>query len=203
MNAPRNRSASYPEVYALLWVTRRDENRLADFFASWGISEAAIQRGMHLTVYYARRVLPGLRPSKLSRTVEIEVDIAETRFMVLAPGGENPRPELDPPRRSVGVRLTKRNKAITQIQALRSEMRLLETPAVVGGRKPSTQWRSSFGARMYQPHIKLLRPGSEVDRDLTKLGEAFRMAFTTIEFGKFTIKERRGSRRSPTPLADR
>lgn len=203
MSALRKRSATYPEVYALLWVTRRDESRLTEFFTSWGVPEAAIERGMHLTVYYARRVLPGLRPDKLSRKVEIEVDVAETRFMVLAPGGENPRPELDPARRSVGVRLTKRNNAISQIQGLRTEMRLLETRAVIGGRRPSTHWRSCFGARMYQPHIKLLRRGSEVDRDLTKLGEAFRMAFTTIEFGKFTVNERGGSRRLSTPTADR
>ena len=203
MSALRKPSATHPEVYALLWVTHRDENRLADFFTSWGVSAAAIQRGMHLTVYYARRILPGLRPGGLSRNVEIEADVTETRFMVLAPGGENPRPELDPSRRSLGIRLTKRNRASSQIQELRTEMRRLETPAVVGGRKPSTPWRSCFGARVYQPHIKLLRPGSEVDRDLTKLGEAFRMAFTTIEFGKFTIRERRGSRGPSTPTAGR
>ncbi|MCY4656440.1 MAG: hypothetical protein OXC80_06445 [Gammaproteobacteria bacterium] len=187
---PRKPSATYPEAYALLWVSRRDEKRLADFFTSWGVSPAAIQRGMHLTVYYARRILPDLCPGGLSRKVEIKVDVSETRFMVLAPGGENPRPDLDPSRRSLGIRLTKRNKAISQIQELRTEMRRFETPAIVGGPKPSTWWSSSFGARGYQPHIKLLRPGSEVDSDLTKLGEAFREAFTTIDFRKFTIKER-------------
>lgn len=74
-------------------------------------------------------------------------------------------------------------------------MRLFEVPSVVGRRKPSTRWRSCFGARTYQPHIKLLRPGNEVDHDLTTLGEAFRMAFTTIEFGKFEVNVRHGSRR--------
>lgn len=195
MNAPGARSIAYPEVYALLRVTRRDERRIADFFNSWGIPETSIQRGMHLTVYYARRVLPGLSPHELSRKIEIEADVAETRFMVLAPGGENPRPELDPSKRSVGVRLTKRNKAISQIQDLRTEMRLFETPSVVGRRKPSTRWRSCFGARTYQPHIKLLRPGNEVDLDLTTLGKAFRMAFTTIEFGKFGVRVRHDSQR--------
>ena len=191
MNKPRNQSVTYPEVFALLWVSRRDQNRISDFFTSWGVPEEAIQRGMHLTVYYARRLLPDLCPSKLSRKVDIEVDVAETRFMVLAPGGENPRPELVPARRSVGIRLTRRNNAISQIQGLRTEMRLFETPAVVGTRKRSTPWRSCFGARMYQPHIKLLRPGSQVDPDLTRLGEAFRMAFTTIKFRKFAIQIRK------------
>ena len=195
MSPRRTRSAAYPEVYALLWVTRRDEYRIADFLMSWGIPEASIQRGMHLTVYYARRFLPGLNPLDLSRKVAIESDVAETRFMVLAPGGENPRPEFEPSRRSVGVRLTRRNRAISQIQGLRTEMRSFEAPSVIGKRRPSTQWRSCFGARTYQPHIKLLRPGSEIDRDLTTLGEAFRMAFRTIEFGRFRVDVRHRPRR--------
>lgn len=147
---------------------------------------------MHLTVYYARRFLPGLPRHNTFRRVSIEADIKETRFMVLAPGGENPRPDLEPAMKSVGVRLTKRNTAIDQIQALRHEMISLETPQVVGQRKPSTAWKSCFGSRHYQPHIKLLRPGSEIDRDLTSIGGYFRMCFKTIEFGKYKIVTRPG-----------
>ena len=60
--------------------------------------------------------------------------------MVLAPGGENLRPELDPARRSVAIRLTRRNRAVPDIQALWTKMRRLETPEVVGTRKPSTAY---------------------------------------------------------------
>ena len=191
MSTLRKRSATYTEIYALLRVAHWDEIRLVDFLESWGIPAATIQRRMHLTVYYASRVLPGLCPETLSRNVEIEVDISETRFMVQATGGEVPQPGLDPSSRKIGIRLTKRNKAISHIQELRTEMRLFETPAVVGNRKPSTRWRSCFGAYNYQPHVTLLREGNELGSDLTKLGEAFRMAFTTIEFDKFMINERR------------
>ena len=52
-------------------------------------------------------------------------------------------------------------------------MRRLETPEVIGGRKASTEWTSCFGARHYQPHFKLLRPGSEIERDLRPIDEAF------------------------------
>ena len=163
-----------------------------DFLKSWGMPEGSIQRGMHLTVYYARRLLPGLPRHEPSHRVAIEADVKETRFMVLAPGGENPRPELEPAKRSVGVRLTKRNTAIKQIQALRHEIISLETPQIVGQRKSSTAWTSCFGSRHYQPHIQLLRPGSEIDRDLTSIGEYFRMCFKTIEFGKYKIVTRPG-----------
>ena len=192
MTHPRARKPSYPEVYALLWLTRRCEANIVDFLRLWGIPEGSIQRGMHLTVYYARRLLPGLSQHEPSRRVSIDADVKETRFMVLAPGGENPRPQLQPAKRSVGVRLTKRNTAIERIQALRRELIALETSRVVGRRKPSTAWTSCFGSRHYQPHIKLLRPGSEIDRDLTSIGENFRKCFTTIEFGKYKIVTRPG-----------
>ena len=119
MTRPRRGNSSYSEVYALLWLTRRSEVKIVDFFGSWGIPQGSIYRGMHLTVYYARRCLPGLPQRHLARAVSIEADVKETRFMVLAPGGENPRPELEPAKRSAGIRLTKRNTAIEEIQALR------------------------------------------------------------------------------------
>lgn len=192
MTRPRRGRTSHPEVYALLWLTRRSEDKIVEYFRSWGIPEGSIYLGMHLTVYYARRLLPGLPRRQIARAVSIEADVKETRFMVLAPGGENPRPDLEPAKGSVGIRLTKRNTAIEEIQALRREMISLETPQVVGQRKPSTRWTSCFGYRHYQPHIKLLRPGSEIDPDLTSIGKYFRMSFTTIEFGKYKIVTRPG-----------
>ena len=183
-------SPLYPEVYALLWLTRRCEVNIADFLTSWGMPYGSIQRGMHLTVYYARRPLPGLPRVQPSRRVAIQADIMETRFMVLAPGGENSRHELEPAKRSVGIRLTKRNTAIEHIQALRREMISFEAPQIVGQREPSTAWTSCFGSRHYQPHIKLLRPGSEIERELTSIGKSFRACFKTIEFGKYKIVTR-------------
>ena len=189
LQATRSRKV---EVYALLWLARSSERKIAEFLTSWGIPQKSIQRGMHLTVYHARRKLPGLPLHQPSRSVEIDADVLETRFMVLAPGGENPRPDLVPAKRSVGIRLTKRNSAIEHIQALRREMISFETPQVVGQRKPSTAWTNCFGSRHYQPHVKLLKPGSEIDRDLTSIGKYFRMCFTTIEFGKYKIVMRGG-----------
>lgn len=92
----------HPEVYALLWLTKRSEAHVTDFLQGNGIRPAAVQRGMHLTVYCARRALPGLRLGR--RSVSILADVAETRFMVMAPGGENRRDDLDPRRQSVCIR---------------------------------------------------------------------------------------------------
>ena len=99
-----------------------------------------------------------------------------------------PQPGFEPQERSVGIRLTKRNMAIDSIQELRQDMCALETPEVIGNRTKSTAWKSCFGARRYQPHIKLLKPGNGIDQDLTNLGATFRSCFSTFEFDKYSIK---------------
>ena len=175
------------EVYATLWVTRTCEKQIARLLLDkCNIPQNAIQHGLHLTVYYGRRPLPGLVEE--NRLVRINANIDETRFMVLAPGGENPRPELEPSRRSVGIRLTRRNQAIAEIQQLRKSIYQLETSELIGNRTATTAWKSCFGSRHYQPHIKLLRPGSGINRDLTEIGRIFRSEIEQIEFGKFQIR---------------
>ncbi len=179
------------ELYALLLVTKASEERVSSFLAQMGgIRKSVIRRGLHLTVYYARRPLPGLVEG--TWPVHISANTDETRFMVLAPGGENPRPEIDPRRHSIGIRLTRRNRAIADIQQLRKSVYQLETDRVVGCRKRTTAWTSCFGARHYQPHITLLRSDSRIQHDLTEIGSAFRSEVEGIEFDRFQIKVRSG-----------
>lgn len=175
------------EVYALLWVSRQSTKIIRELLShKCKIPVKAIERNFHLTVYHARRQLPGL--TSYSCAVSIVADSLETRFMPLAPGGENPRPEIEPSKCSVGIRFTKRNQAIEAIQNLRADIFRFETKDVIGNRKPTSAWKSCFGARHYQPHIKLLRPGSGIDRNLTKLGEIFRSEINEIEFDRFQVR---------------
>ena len=177
-----------PEIYAMLRVEWETEQWIRDIFMySYDIPESAISNQFHLTVYHARRLIPGI--IEKSVPVQITADVAETRFMVFTPGGENPMPGLNPGQRSVGIRLTRRNKAISHIQDLRKSLYELETPDVIGRqRTPTSAWRNAFGARHYQPHIKLLDPGSGIDRDLTKLGAIFRSEIEVIKFDLFEVK---------------
>lgn len=62
-----------------------------------------------------------------------------------------------------------------------------ETLHVLGNRAPSTYKSSAFGARYYQPHMTLLKPGSGVGPDLTVVGDAFRRSLGDLTFDKFTI----------------
>ena len=66
--------------------------------------------------------------------MSIDCDLAETRTMVLVPGGENPRAGVIPSRHSLALRLTTRNVAVPEIQALRAEITQMQTDDVLGAR---------------------------------------------------------------------
>lgn len=186
----------------MLWVSRRSVAEISEFFVSEGIPEDSIEPRMHLTVYRADCLLPDLPVGTQTRRERIEADVEETRFMVFAPGGIVAQPHIDPAKKSVGIRLTRRNQAIEEIQTLRSHMCDLETPEVIGDGRPSTASTSCFGPKDYLPHIVFLRPGSGVDRDLKPLGALFRSQIRTIEFDRYEITSRLPRRdRLGTPLA--
>ena len=175
------------EVWGKLVLSRSDRRRLRDFLVTaMGFSRRTVIDTPHLTVYHARRPMPGLEPT--SEVARVVVPAAETRFMVLAPGGENPRPHLDPSRCSVGIRVRRQCEALHQILQYRERLIAFETQRVLGSRVPSTRRRSAFGARHFQPHMALLTEGSSIDRDLTRIGIPFREQMGDLTFDKFVIK---------------
>ena len=177
------------EVNAMLRVSERSEDRIRSFFSgAFRVKPSRLQSALHLTVYHGRRPIPGLREK--SQPLRIVADTIETRFMVLVPGGENPRDEVDPRAHSIGIRLTKRNAAIPAIQRLREQIYRLEAKGVVGTRKQSTAWTNSFGSRAYQPHIQLLRPWHKINATLTEIGALFRDEVNEIEFDSFQVEAR-------------
>ena len=129
--------------------------------------------------------MPGIQ--SVSEAADVVLAAAETRFMVMAPGGENPRLELDPGRRKVGVRVHRQSKSLSEILAFRDRLLRHETKRVLGNRSPSNRKSNAFGARHFQPHMAVLRAGSGVDRDLTLLGVPFRETLGNLTFDKFVI----------------
>jgi hypothetical protein len=175
------------EVYAFLCLCEDDQKRVRSFLVdNWDLPQDAIVNRMHLTTYHARRKLRGLKQQ--SEPANIRIDVSESRFMVLAPGGENPRPELEPSKLRVGIRIGKRDACWEKILAYRRKFYPYETQIVLGERKPSDDKTSAFGARHFQPHISLLKPGNGVERDLTLLGQAFRQRFQHLTLSRFTVR---------------
>jgi hypothetical protein len=141
---------------------------------------------MHITVYYARRPMPGLSP--LVEDASVILPVVDTRFMVLAPGGENPREDLVPEKHMIGIRVRRQTSAMPIILAFRERLLRYETQRVLGRRSPSTNKVNAFGARWFQPHMVMLRPGSGIDADLTRLGEPFRELIGDLLFDRFEVK---------------
>ena len=177
------------EVNAILWVSAYSEAQIRKFLSEvCGVKKKRLQSGLHLTVYHSRRPIPGLREG--DQPLQIIADTLETRFMPLAPGGENPREDIDPQAHPLGIRLTKRNKAIKEIQMLREQISRLETKIVRGTRNPTTAWKNSFGSRIYDPHIALLRPWYKINATITEIGALFREEIQQIEFDLFQVQAR-------------
>ncbi len=175
------------EVWAQLLLCEEDRLRVREFFVSeFGITPRCVVRNMHITVYHARRPMPGVFP--VSEPADVVLAATETRFMVMAPGGENPRPELDPAERKVGLRVHKQSAALRLILEFRERLLRRETPRVLGRRPPSTRRANAFGARHYQPHMAVLRAGTGIDRDLARLGVPFRQKLGNLRFDRFEVE---------------
>jgi hypothetical protein len=176
-------------TYAGIYLSRHDEDAVREFLSyGWGIPHNQLTRRFHLTIYRAPIKLPALIPAV--EQISIECDIAETRFMVMAPGGENPRPDIEPSRHRIGIRLTRRNAGLEEIHRLRQRLCWYETAEVVGTRRSSDRNYNAFGARYYQPHLTLLLPGTHIERDLREIGNAFRQHFQWVRFDTFRIELR-------------
>ena len=177
------------EINAMLRVSASSEDQIRAFFSEViGVKKKSLLSDLHLTVYPGRRPIPGLREGK--QVVRIVADTTEIRFMPLAPGGENPRDDINPRTHPLGIRFTKRNTAIEQIQILRQQIIRLETKVVRGTRNPTTAWRNAFGSRRYEPHVSLLRPWYKIKESIAEIGTRFREEIQEIEFDVYQIEAR-------------
>lgn len=175
------------EIWAQLHLSSTDCSRLRDFVSSdAGIKKKYILRKMHLTVYYSRRPLPGVR--QLIESVRVVVPADETRFMVMTPGGENPRSNITPSEHMIGIRIHRQCCALKDIFALRDRLISHETQHVLGKRHPSSNRVNAFGSRWFQPHMVILRSGSSIGDNLSELGVSFRKNLGNLVFDKFEIK---------------
>ena len=176
-------------IYALLSLDEDSEKEISDVLEKkCGISKKHIQRQMHLTIYHGQRKLPGINSSTTYEIIKANVN--ETRFMVMAPGGENFRKNINPARRPVGIRLTKRNIAIPKILELRRSIYKHENQTPIKNWKQKTSdWKNAFGSSHYQAHMTMIRPDSNINKNLMLIGKIFRNELKTIHFRKFHIKE--------------
>lgn len=169
----------------MLFLAPSSEDNVRSVLISLGIKPKLVRTQMHLSVYHARRRLVGL--SSYEEAANVEADPLDWRLMAMTPGGENPRSDVDPALVALGIRLKRSSSATPAVRLLRSRFYELETTEVLGIRTPSNHSRSAFGSHHFQPHVTLVRPGNGVERDLSKLGDAFRAAISPIRFDRFVV----------------
>lgn len=174
-----------------VWITahlsRESELNVRKLFReTLGFPSEVIKRGLHVTVYHARRHLPGLADS--TEPLSINIPSVELRMMAMAPGGENPRPDINPLRCMIGLRIRRSAGATEQLEAIRSRFYAYEQGNVLGSRLPSNRRRSAFGARSYQPHITVLKADAVNDPDLSKIGRIVRNQLEDIHLDRLIIR---------------
>lgn len=119
-------------VWAFLYASEESAEKVRAFFLEEGFFSKHLNKDLHLTVYHARRRLVGLESCEEKCNLVIYSN--DLRFMIMAPGGENPRPQLHPKNSFVGVRLRRTSDATAYIRNLRGRFYLLETDKVLNGR---------------------------------------------------------------------
>lgn len=176
-------------IWAMAFLEPQSEEMLRKFFVDQcGVKQRLVVRDMHCTVYHARR--PIAEVANNEEPIDIWIPGPELRMMTLAPGGENPRPEIDTTKSPIGMRIRRASGASDPLEKLRNRFVSLETDTVLGNRLPSNRLRSAFGARHYQPHIAVLRAKSLSDPDLSKIGFLLRSQVHGIKFDRLVVRYR-------------
>lgn len=185
------RSNSEPKhrhrVFGILYLSAESARELRRVLVGkLGVPDHAVKPNLHLTVYESRRMLEGLEP--FSKHVRVEVQAKDLRFMVVAPGGENPRPDLDPATRPLALRVRRDSAAYTDIQKYRSQFLAFESPRVLAGRSPSGPRKSAFGSHHYQPHITVCSRAHGLTGDLRPYGDILRTSLGSVTFNRLVCR---------------
>lgn len=177
------------EIWCQLMLSKTSERVIHSFFKKkFYIDSKFLIHNMHITVYHSRRPMFILEENEIN--CHLIIDTEKTRFMVLAPGGENPRPDLIPADRKIGIRIKKGSQLRMQIDNYRELATSREDKKTLGSRKPSTRARSAFGSQHFQPHLSILKSGSGIKTDLTEVGSEFREIVQELIFDKYIISRK-------------
>ena len=76
-------------VWAFLFVSNESERDIETFLL-FGDTARFLAPSITLTVYHARRRIPGLKD--LEENCRLDIVSSDLRFMAMAPGGDNPGP---------------------------------------------------------------------------------------------------------------
>ena len=102
-----------------------DAVHVRSFLVEQRVKARRIVPNFHITVYYARRPLPLIK--EMNERAEVVLPAAETRMMLMTPGGQNPVSSEFPVQHTFGIRVQRKSSAAAIIQTYRQRIRILET----------------------------------------------------------------------------
>ncbi len=155
------------------------------------IPSRLVRKDLHVTVYHARRPIDGVGDA--IEPINISVPVSELRAMAMAPGGENPRADIDPTRTSVGIRIRRqmaprRRSSVCGRGFSRSRQR----------RCWATGRRARVGPARSAPEATTppdtAQAGAIRDPDLSKFGARLRTSLDNLTFDRLVVRCRRSDR---------
>jgi hypothetical protein len=162
------------EVRAELVLSAWDDEMVRRFLEhECGLDPGFIVRRLRLSVFEAKGRIAGV--DEVREPARVALPTEDTRWTVFAPGGGSPRRDLDPGEHKVGLRVRREAEVMGEIEAYRERL-LAEEPSIF------------VRDESFEPTMALLRPGSDVDRDLRPLGQLFRKRVPLLRFDAFIVR---------------
>ena len=78
--------------------------------------------------------------------------------------------------------------SLTCTSGVGAELTEMETDDVLGARAGSTRRRNAFGARHYQPHLKICGSHNGAPQNLTELGKRLRVSLDVVRFSYYEVR---------------
>jgi hypothetical protein len=175
-------------LYVKAEMSEISRRKLIDFLRGNDlIKNEKILDSFHITIYLAE--FKTIYRGNEIRPISLRVPIEETRLMVMAPGGENPRPDIDPMRCAIGARI-RRGAAREYIYDLRREFYHVEDSIYFGRRKKSSNTHNAYGAKIFQPHFTMTESAALIEDNLRDIGEKMRSEIKYVSFDKMYVNAR-------------
>ena len=112
----------------------------------------------------------------------------ETRFMVMSPGGDNPRNKKSVHRSKIGIRFTKRSPLFNELDAIRQHLSFLDNQALPLTSSNTGRNDNAYGVKRFIPHITLINRNNNLPNNLHGLGAKFREDIREITFSDIKIE---------------
>ena len=183
------------KFYCSIELSKTSSDQINSFLKKWGVSEKCLFQSHHLTIYEIPLLKFSefsLNESKILQIHEVQMNRTylsdETRFMVMSPGGDNPKNKKSVHRSKIGIRFTKRSALFNELDAIRKHLSFLDNQAIPLTSSKTGRNDNAYGIKRFIPHITLINRNNNLLNNLYDLGAAFREHLPEITFSDIKME---------------